>query len=154
MQFYLSTFYLFLAVLGLHCFTGFSLVVESGGCSLLQGLLLWRTGSRVGRLSRWGFQALEHRLPGLVAVAHRLGCSMVCGSSRIRDQASVSCISRWILITEPPGKPHSFLSSWFTCCSRSTTALFLAAGLSKRHTHKHTHTTLSLFPGKKSISFA
>ena len=52
MQFYLSTFYLFLAVLGFPCCTGFSLVVESGGCSWLQGLLLWRTGSRVGRLSR------------------------------------------------------------------------------------------------------
>ena len=48
--------------------------------------LLRRTGSRVGRLSGRGFQALEHRFPGSVAVAHRLDCSMVCGSSRIRDQ--------------------------------------------------------------------
>ena len=53
MHLYLSTFYLFLAVLGLRCCAGFSLVVESGDCSLLEWLLLLqRMGSRVGRLSR------------------------------------------------------------------------------------------------------
>ena len=33
------------------------------------------------------------------------------GSSRPRDRICVSCISRQILITEPPGKPLEFLAS-------------------------------------------
>jgi len=153
MHFYLSTFYLFLAVLGLRCCAGFSLVVESGGCSLLEWLLLLqRTGSRVGRLSRWGFQALEHRFPGSVVAAHRLGYSMVCGSSRIRDQTRVSYIGRWILTTEPTGKPRSFLSTWFTRCSKSIIALF--GGRTEQVTHTHTHTQLTGCFLKKSMSVA
>ena len=54
LYFFLIIIY-FLAVLGLRCCAGFSLVVVSGGCSLLvvYGLpivvasLLWSTGSRV-----------------------------------------------------------------------------------------------------------
>ena len=76
-----SIIYLFLAVLGLHCCVGFSLVVASGGCSSLQCMafllwwfpLLWSTGSggltgfiRCGSwapeegLSSWGAWAWLH----------------------------------------------------------------------------------------------
>ena len=59
--------YLFLAVLGLRCF---SLVVVSGAAlwlwcmvfSLWWLLLLWNMGSRVQGLSSRGSRALEHRL--------------------------------------------------------------------------------------------
>ena len=59
-----------MSVLGLHCFTGFSLVVASGGYSLLQctGFSLWwllllrSTGSRHLGFSSCGSWALERRL--------------------------------------------------------------------------------------------
>ena len=59
--------YLFLAVLGLRCF---SLVVVSGATlwlwcmvfSLWWLLLLWNMGSRVQGLSSCGSRTLEHRL--------------------------------------------------------------------------------------------
>ena len=62
---------MFLAVLGLHCCTSFSLVAVSGGYSLVTILslliavtsLVWSTGSRVLRL-----QSL--RLPGSRAQVH------------------------------------------------------------------------------------
>ena len=63
---------LFLAVLGLRCYVGFSLVVESEGYSLaavcrflVWGLLLLQSmGSRAHGLSNCGSQALKHRLNG------------------------------------------------------------------------------------------
>ena len=64
---FLIVVYLFLAVLGLRCF---SLVVVSGAAlwlwcmvfSLWWLLLLWNMGSRVQGLSSRGSRALEHRL--------------------------------------------------------------------------------------------
>ena len=50
--------YLILAVLGLHCFEGFSLAVVSGGCSLI----LVR-----GFLVEVAFLVVEHRLSCLLA---------------------------------------------------------------------------------------
>ena len=66
-----------MAVLGLHCCTGFSLVEESRGYSALQCvrfskrwlLLLSCMGSRRTVFSSCGSQALEHRLR---IVAHGL----------------------------------------------------------------------------------
>ena len=72
--------YLFLAVLGLHCWSGFSLVAASGGYSLvvacrlliavvspvaehrLQGMVAWASGVAASGLSSCAFLALEHRL--------------------------------------------------------------------------------------------
>ena len=64
--------YLFLAVLGLHCYTGFSLVAVSGGYSvvavcelfLLVACLLWNMGSRACGLSNCGTQAQQLQFPG------------------------------------------------------------------------------------------
>ena len=65
--------YLLLAVLGLHCCSGFSLVPICGaytlvvvcmGFSSLWPLLLWSTGSRCMGLSSCNSQTLEHRLNG------------------------------------------------------------------------------------------
>jgi len=62
----LKIMYSFLAALGLYCYVGFSLVVESGGtlCCSVQFL--------VAVVSL----AVE---PGSVAVAHGLSCPMACG---------------------------------------------------------------------------
>ena len=58
--------YLFLAVLGLHCCTGFSQVVASGGHSsdVLHGLLL-AVASLAAEHRRQGVQASVVAAPGL-----------------------------------------------------------------------------------------
>ena len=64
--------YLFLAVLGLCCCVGFSLVVVSGGYSLVAEHRLQATLVSVVvacGLSRCGFQAVEHRLSSWSAQA-------------------------------------------------------------------------------------
>ena len=95
--------YLFLAVLDLSRCTQISLVMTSGGYSLvamqgfsLQRLLsLWSTGSRAH-----GLQKLQ--LSGLVALGPG-------GASWTRDQTQVPCTSRWVLnhrtTREIPGLP-------------------------------------------------
>ena len=91
---------LILAVLALHCCSGFSLVAVTGYslvpvCSFsLRRLLLWRTGSRV-----CGFRDVA---PGCgaqasVAVAPWLGAPRREGSAQARDQTHVCCIGRQIL---------------------------------------------------------
>ena len=95
--------HLFLAVLGLSCCAGFSVVAVSGGCSLfaVHGLLttlaslaterrLWSVQATVAaarRLQSWGSQAPEHSLSsgGLVAPWR-------VGSSWTRDRTHVSYI--------------------------------------------------------------
>ena len=67
-------FYLFLAVLGLHCCSGFSLVLESVGFSLAVARSLLVVAASHG--------------------AWALGCM---GSLWIRDQTCVSCIDRQII---------------------------------------------------------
>ena len=65
---YIYIFYLFvLAVLGLHCCAGFSLVLESAGYSLVAGHTFLVTGA-----SRCGARAPEHRL---TMVSQGLSCS-------------------------------------------------------------------------------
>ena len=95
-------FYLFLAVLGFHFCEGFSVVAASGGYALVtvHGLLIAvaflvvSTGSRARRLSSWGC--------GLRTV---LVTPWQVGASQIRDWTPISCTGRWVLTTEPPGKP-------------------------------------------------
>ena len=85
----LLTFHLFihllLAVLGLHCCAGFSLVVPSGGYSLvavrerlIAVVLLWLRGTGSSSLQHCGSRALEHR-PG----GH--GASLPCGTWGLSD---------------------------------------------------------------------
>ena len=65
---YLYIFYLFvLAVLGLHCCAGFSLVLESAGYSPVAGHTFLIAGA-----SHCGARALEHRL---TVVSQGLSCS-------------------------------------------------------------------------------
>ena len=76
-----------MAVLGLRCCKGFSLVVAGEGCSLVAvlGLLIAVTSLTVEH----GLQWLQHvgsvvAVPGLqsigsVVLAHGLSCSMACG---------------------------------------------------------------------------
>ena len=86
-------------VLGLPCRTGFSLVVESGGYSLLQcsGFLLWWL------LLLWS-RALEHRLSGCGA-----GAQMLCGMwdlPRPGMEPTCPALAGGFFTTEPPGKPR------------------------------------------------
>ena len=92
--------YLFLAVLGLCCCMGFSLVAASGDYS--PGVLC--------RLLCCGAQALEHsgfmsvaahglQSTGPTAVAHRLSCSAVCGI--FLEPGSNSCFLHWQVGSAP-----------------------------------------------------
>ena len=95
---------LFLAVLGLLCSEGFSLVLVSEGYSLgaVFGLLIV-VASPVTKHGLQGPQLSVGAIPGWwsagsVLVSHVFGCSTQhVGSSQIRDGACVSCIRRWIL---------------------------------------------------------
>ena len=103
-SFYLknNSIYSLLAVPGLRCYEGFSVVVV---CRLLIAVAspvadcglwgAWALVVEVHGFSSCGSQALEHRFNsygswGLVASWH-------VGSSQIRDQTHVSCIGRQIL---------------------------------------------------------
>ena len=103
-------FYLYLAVLGLLCCTGFSLVVASGDCSpaVVWGLLLGVASlvleplGPVGFSSCCGARAQSLRFLGSRAQAQQLWhLGLVpprrVGSSWIRDWTRVSCTGRWIL---------------------------------------------------------
>ena len=97
--------YLFLAVLGLPCCSGFSLVAASRGYTLvavhspltvvsslvseygLQGM--WASVVAAHGLSCCGSWALEHRL----IVTHRLCCSMA--REIFQDQGSNPCLLHW-----------------------------------------------------------
>ena len=64
--FFLSFVYLFLVVLGLHCSAGFSLVVASGGYSLVAvcGLLI-AVASLIAEHGLWGSRASVVAVPRL-----------------------------------------------------------------------------------------
>ena len=85
MCFFFFLSYLFLVVLGLHCYTGFSLVMESGGYSLVLVLGLLLLQSRGSRLP--GFRSCGS---GLVTLRHVV-------SSRTRDWTCVPCVGSQIL---------------------------------------------------------
>ena len=77
-----------MAVLGLHCCVGFSLV----WLLLLWSVDAWAHGFQElwhvdSDCSSW---ALKHRL---VVVVHRLSCSPACGASRIRNRTP--CLLHW-----------------------------------------------------------
>ena len=76
---------------------------SEGGYSLRRHLLLQSTGCRARGLQQSqlpGSRAQAQQLwyVGFVALQHM-------GSSCIRDRRHISCIGRWILISESPGKP-------------------------------------------------
>ena len=109
-------------MLGLPCFLGFSLVVASGGYSLVvvHGLLMAVVSLVAEHGSRaCGLQQLQHMGSGVVArglwstgsifVAHGLFCSWHVGSSWIRDQTPVSCIGRQTLPLSHQGSPAQCL---------------------------------------------
>ena len=91
----------------LCCCVGFSLAVESGGCSPVGvlGLLIAVASLAAGhglqgtpgfsscstRAQQSSFWALEHRLK------HRFSCSAALRSSQIRNQTCSSCNGRWVL---------------------------------------------------------
>ena len=102
--------YLFMAVLGLHCWAGFPLVVASGGYSPLHGFSLWwllllqDTGSKARRLQPlWpvGSIVAAPRLQsaGSVVVAPGLSYSEACevfldqGSNLLHWQVNSSLLS-------------------------------------------------------------
>ena len=109
--------YLPMAVLGLRCCVGFSLVVVNWGCSLAPVvvlgfslpwlLLLQSTASRCEGFSSCGSLALENELSscgtGLVALRH-------VGSSRITNWTCVSCIGRQILHQGSPDSSFFFFN--------------------------------------------
>ena len=81
-------FYLCMAVLGLHCCTGFSLVAVSRGCSLIG----------VHRLQYLQHVGSEVVAPGLqcagsVVVVHGLSCSTACGI--LLEQGLNPCLLHW-----------------------------------------------------------
>ena len=88
-------FFFFLAVLGLHCYAGFSVVAMSGDYSSLQRagfslpwLLLFQSlGSRRSGFSSHSSLALEH---SSVVVALGLSCSLACGT--FPDQGYNLCL--------------------------------------------------------------
>ena len=90
-------FYLFVALLGLHCCVGFSLVVGSRGYSLVvvHGLLFIEASCGAWALRHLGFSScsswtLEHRLK---VVMQGLSCSVACGI--FMGQGSNMCFLHW-----------------------------------------------------------
>ena len=95
--------WLFLAVLGLCCCTGFPLVAASGGHSLVALCrLLLAVASFVAEHRLQGVQTSIMWLLGSRARTEQLQCTGLVapqhvGSSQIRDQTHVTCIGRQIL---------------------------------------------------------
>ena len=89
-------FFLFPAVLGLHCCACFSLVAATKGCSLVAEHRLLIMGAAL---------VVEHRLSGTgwTVAAHGLSCSTACGI--FPDQGLNLCLLHWLVDSLPPGKP-------------------------------------------------
>jgi len=91
--------YLFLAVLGLHCHTGFFLVVVSGVFSLVAACGPLITVASLLAEHEPGLCAVSiAAVPGLqstgsMAVTHRLSCSTACGV--FLDQGLNPCLLHW-----------------------------------------------------------
>ena len=110
-------------MLGLHCCTGCSLVLESGGYPLVVvQRLLTAVGSLVSEhrlygawssvvtshgLRRCGSRATEPRFNRYGARTSLLH-SNECGLFLDQRSTRVSCIGRWILYHWPRGKPSDF----------------------------------------------
>ena len=112
--FSLFFFNLFLAVLGLRCCSGFSLVVASGGYSLLRCagfslrwlLLLWSMGSKQVGFSSCGSWSLERRLSSNGTRA-QLFCDMWDPPGPGLEPVSPA-LTRRFLTTVTPGKSLFF----------------------------------------------
>ena len=92
-----------MAVLGLRCCAGFSLIMESGVYSPVSVCrLLTAVASLVAEL---GLQSMQ----ASVVVVHRLSCSAACGI--FPDQGSNPCLLRWqadSLVLSHQGNPHVY----------------------------------------------
>ena len=92
-----------MAVLGLRCCAGFSLIMESGGYSPVSVCrLLTAVASLVAEL---GLQSMQ----ASVVVVHRLSCSAACGI--FPDQGSNPCLLHWqadSLALRHQGDPHLY----------------------------------------------
>ena len=118
---YLFLFMLFLAVLGLHCCVGFSLVAASGGHSPLQclGLSSWwllLLRSLGSRRTCPAFVTCGLQSAGSVVVAHGPSRSAACGI--LPDQGSNPCPLHWQADSQPlrhQGSPHLTFLWWVEC---------------------------------------
>ena len=105
----LKIIYLFLAVLGLSCCVGFSLVSARGGYCLVAGfslrwlLSLQSTVSRLHGLSSCGYQALEYRLNSCSAQTQVLRSMWDLPRSGIEPMSPA--LAGGFFTFEPPGKP-------------------------------------------------
>ena len=104
--------YLFLSVLGLWCYVGFSRVAKRGRYSLVAfhpgSFSCSQQGSRCSGFRSRISQALEHRLN---SCGSGLSCSVAWGSSWIGTQPVSTALAGGFFTPEPPGKPqpHLFL---------------------------------------------
>ena len=86
-------------MLGLSCYSSFSLVVASGDYSLVSVSGLLTVGGfsccRIQALGVWAsvVSAAELQRTGSVFVMHRLGCSSACGI--FLDQGLIPCLLHW-----------------------------------------------------------
>ena len=104
-------------MLGLRCYTGFSLVATSKGCSLVAVCrLLTVVASLVSENGLYGTQAPVAAVPrldctGSVVRVHRLSCSMACGI--FPDQGSNPCLLHWQADSLPVSHEGSLASTHF-----------------------------------------
>ena len=102
--------YLVLAVLGLHCFEGSSLVAASRGPSLVVVHRLLISGaSLVAEHRLWGSWASVVAACGqLIAAVHRFSCSAACGNlPGLGVEPTSPALAGGSFTTEPSGKPLS-----------------------------------------------
>ena len=95
-------FFFFLAVLGLCCCAGFSLVAATKGCSLVA---VRRLHMMVASL------VAEYRLAGRgsIVVTHGLSCSTACGI--FPDQGLNLCLLHWLVDSLHQGSPLGALEA-------------------------------------------
>ena len=129
---FLIFIYLFLAVLGLHCYAGFSLIMTSGGSSLIAvwGLLFALASSCCVSSRAFQPQQLWHLgsiavAPGLRSQAKQQSCTGWAALRHVRSsrpgiESTSPAVASGFLTTEPPGKPllyFSFLLTLVLICS-------------------------------------
>ena len=123
-NFFIILFF-FLAVLGLHCCAGFSLIAVSGGYSpvvvrgrllavacLVVGHRLWGVQASVAAVQRLNSSSSSKlQSTGSVVMAHGLSCSAACGIFPDQVLNMSHALSGGSFTTEPPGKPtYNFLN--------------------------------------------
>ena len=110
-------------MLGVRCYTGFSVAETSGGCSLAAVRGAWLLTALTSPFAEHGSRAMwvsavtVPRLwsTGLVVVAYGLSCSATC---RIfPDQGSNPCLLHWQADSLPPSLQGSPVSGFLTALS-------------------------------------